>query len=65
MPVLGREKGRGEGEMIEVWCVLAIITSILIADCKLVFKVCGVENTPHLICACLTCLNNHGIFVCL
>ena len=43
----------------------AIITSILIADCKLVFKVCGEENTPHLICACLTCLNNDGIFVCL
>ena len=29
----------------------AIITSILIADCELVFKVCGEENTPNPISA--------------
>ena len=43
----------------------AIITSILIADCKLVFKVCGEKKTSHPISACLTCLNNDDIFVCL
>ena len=31
----------------------AIITSILIADCKLVFKVCGEKKTSHPISACL------------
>ena len=32
---------------------LTVITSVLKADCKLVFKICGEENTPHPISACL------------